>query len=253
MFENIENLEIISSLQGFSKPSKATVTKKTNAFYFRTSGEGTYIINEKFYTTQTNELFFIPEGTSYDFVCNPDSNCSYVSINFKADLKNPKPTIFSTENFSETEYLCSHFSNMWKLGNQSEKYQCISLFYSLLSYISNIENQSYEQKKKFDLIAPGVNYLKKHIYSPALKVEKLHNLCGISDTYFRKIFISKFGMSPQKYIISKRISHAKTIIDNCNFESISEVALEVGYTDSLYFSKAFKKKYGISPLNFSKE
>ncbi len=251
MFENIEKTEIISSLHGVSKNTKTKVVKKYNAFYFRTSGEGTYVFDDKSYTTKKNEVFFVPKGSCYNFICPSESNCSFVSINFEAEIKNPVPMIFSAEDFSETEYICNHFPYMWKLGTASEKYKCISLFYSFLSYIANIENQRYEDKNKFDLIEPGITYLKKHIFDSSLKANRLHSLCGISDTYFRKIFISKFGISPQEYIISKRISHAKSILDSCNYNSISEVSQAVGYTDPLYFSRAFKKKYGVSPININ--
>ncbi len=54
-------------------------------------------------------------------------------------------------------------------------------------------------------------------------------------------------MAPQKYIISKRISDAKAIMDSGEYEKVQEVAAQVGYSDPLYFSKVFKKFYGISP------
>lgn len=256
MFENIEsieNIKIISSFKGNSKTSKSTITKKTNAFYFRTAGTGIYIINNKQYTTKQNEMLFIPKGTTYKFICDESSECRYMSINFDAEIKDAQPRVFSVENFTDKEYMYSHFPNMWKLGNTSEKYKCISMFYSLLSYIANIEAHIFSQNKKFEIIEPGVDYLKNRMFSPTLKSEKLHNLCGISDTYFRKIFILKFGMSPNQYITSKRISQAKAIIDSGNFHSVKQISEAVGYTDPLYFSRAFKKKYGVSPLNMIKE
>ena len=176
-----------------------------------------------------------------------------MSINFHADLSEAKPTVYSLKDFPEADYMCSHFSDLWKLGNQADKYKCLSMFYNLLSYISNIENLNYSDKRKFEIINPAVTYLKAHIFDCSLKIEKLHQLCGISDTYFRKIFTLKFGVNPQKYVITKRISQAKSLIDNCDFDTINEVALSVGYNDPLYFSKTFKKKYGISPSSVNKE
>lgn len=85
------------------------------------------------------------------------------------------------------------------------------------------------------------------MYDCSLNIHKLHNLCDISDTYFRQIFVSKFGTTPQKYITSRRLSHAKSIIDSGDFHTISEVAASVGFSDPLYFSKVFKKMYGVSP------
>jgi AraC-like DNA-binding protein len=122
----------------------------------------------------------------------------------------------------------------------------MSLFYSLLAYLVGQEKEE-RGNRHGDVIAPAVEYLKKHIYDPTLKIEKLHRLCGVSDTYFRKLFILKYGISPKNYVASKRLDHAKAMITSGDYNSVGEVALAVGFNDPLYFSKAFKRKYGISP------
>ena len=75
---------------------------------------------------------------------------------------------------------------------------------------------------------------------------------GISDTYFRRIFTARYNISPKEYVLRERISHAKTIIENGEYETIGAVAESVGYNDPLYFSKAFKQYYGISPSSINK-
>ncbi|MBQ2696060.1 MAG: helix-turn-helix transcriptional regulator [Clostridia bacterium] len=196
-------------------------------------------------------MMFLPKGTTYEYK-KLSGEGLYTSINFLADLSDPKPTAYSLENFYEAEYLCNHFTDLWKFGTQAEKYKCFSLLYDLLSYVSNIENANYADKTKFKIIAPAVNYLKEHIYDCSLKAEKLPQLCGISGTYFRKIFTARFGTTPQNYIMQKRLTHAKSILDSGDFDTVREVALSVGYNDPLYFGKSFKKIYGISPSEINK-
>lgn len=253
MFDNAENLKLLSSFKGISKASSRTSVRKNNSFIFRISGTASYIFADQTITTNDGDMIFIPKGSAYGFQTDPKNECRYTSINFEANLTDPKPALYSLENFSEANYICNHFSDLWNFGNQSEKYKCISLFYSLLSYISNIEHLDYSDKKKFKIIEPAVNYLKANIFDCSLKADKLHLMCGVSDTYFRKIFISHFGTSPQKYIVSKRILQAKSIIDSGDFETVREVASSVGYNDPLYFSRVFRKKYGVSPSNINKE
>lgn len=243
----MENLKILSSAQGFSKHSASVQNRKTSSFIFRTSGSMLYNFDDFDIKNHAGELIFLPQGSSYTFKTLSDEDAGYTSISFQADFVDPKPTIFSLENFPETNYICNHFPTMWNLGSQSEKYQCFSLFYSLLSYISNIENMSYSDKKKLKIIDPAVEHLKRHIFDSSLMVDTLHTLCGISDTYFRKIFIARFGTSPQKYIVNKRISQAKSMLEAGDFDTISEISASVGYNDPLHFSRAFKKKYGIAP------
>jgi len=252
MFDNMENLKLISSSQGIALNRLHVENRKTHCLIFRTCGSGTYIFDDKTLVVDENKLIFLPKGCSYKFQTTSKDECRYSSIQFEADLSGTEPMLYSLENFSEASYIFSHIPNLWKFGNQPERYKCYSMFYSIISYISNIENTDYYIKKKFQLIEPAVNYLKEHIFDSSLKADKLHLLCGISDTYFRKIFVSKFAATPQQYIISKRISHAKSIIDTGNFDTIGEVAASVGYDDPLYFSRAFKKKYGISPSNLFK-
>ena len=251
MFDDIENLKLLNSSVGKSKPFSKINGRKTNSFSFRTGGAGIFKFADKEIVVHEGEMIFLPKGASYTFTAISEES-TYTYITFEADLKNAVPTLYSLEEFSEAHYIEKSFPNLWNLGSQSEKYQCLSLFYSLLSYLSNIENLKYSDKKKFSIIAPALDFLKLHIYDCSLKVDCLHTLCGISDTYFRKIFVARFGMSPQKYIINKRLSRAKAIIDSGDFDSISEVSESVGYSDPLHFSRVFKQKYGLSPATLSK-
>lgn len=253
MFDNIENIKILSSSQGTSKPYSKIQNRKNNMLSVRRSGSVEFDFGDKIFRVSEGEIMFVPQGSSYVFKTVSETASGFISINFSADFADPKPASYSLDGFPESSCISNHFPNMWSIGTQAEKYKCISLFYSLLAYISNIENRNYADKQKFDIIDPAISYLKSHIFDCSLKVDKLHLLCGISDTYFRKIFAARFGTSPQSYIVGKRISQAQSIINSGDFDTISEVAAAVGYSDPLYFSRAFKKKYGISPSNMNKE
>lgn len=247
MFDRMENLKIIYALHKSSKPYTKVENRSTHSFFIRVKGSNAYNFAHGTITANEGDLVFIPKHSSYDSYTLTESSV-YTAIHFDADFKETlMPCIYSLENFHEAEYISNHFADMWNLGTQAEKYQCLSLFYSLLSYLSSVENSVQLQKSKSRIIEPAVEYLRKHIYDCNLKADKLHRLCGISNTYFRQIFRSHFGTTPQNYIISKRISHAKAIISSGDFNNIGEVALSVGFNDPLYFSKVFKKAYGISP------
>lgn len=163
------------------------------------------------------------------------------------------PFVCTSEGFQNIEEFTGNLTDLWKFGGRYEHYKCYSFFYELLSHIENLKNRTYADKKKSDIISPAVSYLKSHIYDCNLKTDILSELCGISGAYFRKIFQANYGTNPQNYILSMRLSHAKTIIENGDYSSISEIAASVGYNDPLYFSRAFKKLYGVSPSQYSKQ
>ena len=248
MFDSIENLKIISTLHRKNRTSNKIENRATHSFLIRVKGSVLYDFYDKTILANEGDIMFIPKGTSYEYrILSEDT--FYSSINFEADFKDClRPKCYPFENFYKSDYVSSHFSDMWNLGTWADKYKCISLFYELLSYLSSIENSTYSEKTKYEIIEPAIQYLKNNIYNCSLRVDKLHKLCGISNTYFRQIFVSRFSVTPQEYIVLKRLSHARTIFDSGDYDTVKEVALSVGYNDPLYFSKAYKKAYGKSPV-----
>lgn len=252
MFESMENLKIVSSLHKASK-SRARVENRTSfGFVIRITGTVRYDFENKSIEVGEGEMIFIPAGISYEYATISEGESLYTSINFVADIKDAEPKLYSLENFYGADYMSKNFSELWKFGTQADRFKCMSMFYDLVSYVSGIEHAKYSDKRKFHIIDPAADYLKKHIYDCSLKADMLHELCGISDTYFRKIFIARFRTNPQNYIISKRVSHARSIIDSGDYDTIKEVAYSVGYNDPLYFGKVFKKIYGVSPSDINK-
>ncbi len=249
MFGNMENLKIISSFHQGSKIYGKVEKRQSHGFLIRIKGQVEYVIDGKNQRVNAGEMIFLPKGTSYVYSIDPNQENLYTSINFQAELENPKIGVYSIVDFYDVDYLCESFSEAWRFGNLSDRYKCISIFYDLLSYILRTDHLENSQKRKYHLIEPAVEYLKKNIYDTGFKVNKLHRLCGISDTYFRKIFAQRFNMNPQEYVVFKRISYAKAIIESGDYESIKEVSELVGYSDPLYFSKTFRKIYGCSPSN----
>ena len=247
MIGNVENVKILSSFHKKSKPYGKIQSRKSHGFIFRIRGDAEYFFDGKSFKVGPGEMVFLPKGSSYEYVTNQESPTLYTSINFEADIENPKVALYSLKDFSGANDIMQSFSDIWKFGSQADRYKCLSNFYTLLSYISRLENSRSDKNKNHSTISPAIDYLRKHIYDEDFKVEKLHRICGISDTYFRKIFISRFAMPPKEYVLKERLSHARLIIESGDFDSIKSVAESVGFTDALYFSKAFRKQYGFPP------
>ena len=58
-------------------------------------------------------------------------------------------------------------------------------------------------------------------------------------------------ISPAQYILSLRMVNAQSLLENTEY-NIGEIAEIVGYDNPLYFSRVFKKEYGISPVQYRK-
>lgn len=74
---------------------------------------------------------------------------------------------------------------------------------------------------------------------------------GLSNSHLHKVFREIYGMSPNDFLIMKRIGYAKSLLLN-NLLSIDEVATKCGFSSRAYFDVTFKKITGITPANFRK-
>ena len=244
MIGNISNVNIVSSFKNKSRDYYRILSRKTHGFIFKLEGFTEYTVDGKKLRAEAGDLIFLPKGSAYEYVSN---SSIYTSINFEADIEKSEITIYSLRDFAGAFSMLEGFSEIWNFGNESDRYKCLSDFYSLLSYISRIDHAQSEDKESYRIIDPALKYLKGHIFDQNLKVSALHHLCGVSDTYFRRLFSSRFNMTPQKYVTRERLSRARLIIESGDYDNLGSVAQSIGFSDPLYFSKAFRKHYGFPP------
>jgi len=97
-----------------------------------------------------------------------------------------------------------------------------------------------------------VKYIQNHIESP-LDIEQLAKMSHLSRSRFYHVFKQHTGMSPISFQNNLRTTVAKDYLVFHPEMSISYIASRIGFNDPLYFSKLFKKEYGMSPSQYRKE
>jgi AraC-like DNA-binding protein len=76
---------------------------------------------------------------------------------------------------------------------------------------------------------------------------------GYAEDYIRARFRAATGKTPVAFLTQLRLSHARTLLDIYGKElSVAEIGERCGFTDTIYFSKCFKRAYGQSPLYYKK-
>lgn len=108
------------------------------------------------------------------------------------------------------------------------------------------DNRHTKAKK---IVESVVEYIEANYSNSDLSVEGIANGIFINSSYLRKIFKKELNMSVNDYIVDFRLQKAKEIIGSGNIK-LSDISEMIGYSDSGYFSKSFKKKFGLSPSEY---
>lgn len=111
--------------------------------------------------------------------------------------------------------------------------------------ISKLKNESHL------IIQPALSYIIKYPQEK-ITLEKMAALCNISTSYFSKLFAKENLGNLSDYVNQIKMEHAKELITETDWP-IRTIAENLGYDDSGYFIKVFRKNTGITPLEFRKK
>jgi AraC-like DNA-binding protein len=84
---------------------------------------------------------------------------------------------------------------------------------------------------------------------PLPSVESWAREMHLSPAHFSRVFKSVTGQSPRDFLIGARLSQARHLLSESNL-SVGEIADRLDYADLFFFSRQFKQKTGLSPLQY---
>lgn len=93
-------------------------------------------------------------------------------------------------------------------------------------------------------------YINLH-FSEKIDFAEMAKRCYLSRSRFTHIFTEIFGQPPTLYQLNQKLNNARELLVYSEL-SIGEITEQCGFSDQMYFSKIFKKTYGISPLKYRK-
>ena len=110
---------------------------------------------------------------------------------------------------------------------------------------------SIPKAKSLVRIGKAIHFIETNFYNN-IYIQQLADLSFMSIRNFQRIFKEATGLSPNDYLLEFRIQHASMLLTETD-SAIYSVSEQVGIADWFYFSKAFKKKFGVSPLAYRKQ
>ncbi|WP_037315548.1 AraC family transcriptional regulator [Salegentibacter sp. Hel_I_6] len=113
------------------------------------------------------------------------------------------------------------------------------------------ENSKLLTKYELGAIREAVLYIEENI-SKELNVKLLSKLVGLNQNKLQYGFKKLYGSTVHNYIIDFRLRLVKTLLSNTDLQ-IGEIADKIGINSKSYFTKIFKERYGLTPIEFKKK
>ena len=108
------------------------------------------------------------------------------------------------------------------------------------------------EKKASSIIEIAQKYIQQEFGNPEISLEKVAMEIGLTPSYFSSVFKKETGEAFVEYLTRLRLEEAMRMLKKTD-EKIHVISEKTGYSDAGYFSYVFKKKYGVSPLQYRRQ
>lgn len=233
--------------------------------HFVLEGKGSYTIHGITYFLTANQMFLIRPGEEIRYAADPEDPWTYAWVGFygiraEAILKNcgfsKQSYVLPFKKRDEVEEQINAILASVQLSFSNDLKRNSALMMMLALLVENYNHDYINQKSgsgRYDYssnvyVEQAIDYVKwKHSYG--INVTDIADYVGISRTYLNHVFQKELGLSAQKFLMDFRLHKAANLLISTELP-VTEVSAAVGYEDSLAFSKAFKKKFELSPKNY---
>lgn len=236
-------------------------------------GRGTHIVNDTESNISTGDVFFIQPGCLHSF----SGLHHYRAVNiifFRGKLNLPDDALRETSGYhalfelepelragkgsaptltldSRELALAQTFFNEIR-EEQTRKlpawrYQASALFMELETLLVRCYEKINSRKSTALLQLSNMMLFLENHYHKKITLGEMAKTAGVSKRSLNRLCNEVLGISPKRHLLNFRLSKAKQILQKEKKAQISEVAFRVGFNDSNYFSKQYRKKYLRSP------
>ncbi len=145
------------------------------------------------------------------------------------------------------------FQSIYELVKSGRQTSYITSSTKLITLCSDmlvnvLENSEIGQKGLSPIIVNAIQIFEEEFPSD-LNLTSVCEKLSVSKFYFLRTFKEQTGFTPNDYLITVRLNHAKSLLRSTTL-SIEDIALDCGFSTSTYFIQVFKKREAVTPLHY---
>lgn len=176
----------------------------------------------------------------------------YYSVFFFAEgLRLPINTPYFFDITNEEEKRLQEILSLLQTGDFLHGAKANALFQNLLFDFLLKTDDKTDASPYAEIMQKTAKYIRENLGND-LSVEYLAKNCSFSKNHFCNVFKGYFGMTPKAYILKTKLEKAKLLLLKTDLP-VAEIAEELAFYSPAHFAYAFKREYGVTPLNYRKK
>ena len=242
-------------------------TDRLELLYIRT-GSGSYIVGDECYDIRPGNMIVCNCGILHDELPERNRQLSMLSLgvtdlHIKGLPENHlipdtmEPVLKMDKSMVLMDAIFQSIFDSLAFGSEASQETNIYLTQALLSLVLHAFEEHGRPFMHSELQGSSdlLHEIKKYIheqYMEKLSIPQISEKFYISQSYLAHLFKRKLGFSPMQYIARRRIGEAQSLLV-LSRQSITDIAMEVGFDNLSHFNVQFKKYVGLSPLTYRKK
>ena len=227
-------------------------------------GKGTFECNGVSYPCKKGDTFFIFPGILFRYQADSSDPWHYTWVALQGDavsshlrkigVTEERPVLHTTDVSSAHElYRRIRSSFRQSAYPEMESLEASGWMRLLLHHfgLSNLDSVPIPERDLPTMIDRQVEHVLRFLslqYPQQISIQHIASSLGYHRAHLSKAFKAKTGLSPKQYLMKVRLKKAQELL--LGNLTIDQISSSVGFNDALYFSKQFRKEFGISPTDY---
>ena len=237
--------------------SYGPVLRSGYLIHYVLGGKGYYRVNNTMYRLEEGDAFLICPDELIYYEADKKEPWTYTWIGFqgvkiRGYLERTSLPATPVFHYGHDDRIRLCHEKMFEANQLSGNRDLImnSILYEYLFLLARKfpREQISPGEKQSIYVEEALRYLESR-YGQELSIKALADELGLDRSHLHRVFKAATGVSPQEYLLDLRIRKASELLKRTDLP-VSVIALSVGYEDTLYFSRLFKKKKGHSPTRY---
>ncbi|WP_046173641.1 response regulator [Domibacillus indicus] len=207
-----------------------------------------------------NLIDFLKFGLRNDISAFARSYSSYLK---EGTIQSPFTIYYFLMDFTITishyvkEIEMNNVHTMQKIGQLEMKTSWIRHYQEILAYMEEMLHLVLSTRDGLNspfssAVQTAVDYIDENYHDAQLSLQSVSDAVNVSSSYLSHLFSQETGKTFIEYVTAIRINKAKELLKSTH-DKTYEIAHQVGYSDSHYFCRSFKKVTGLTTKQFKSQ